>query len=296
VSGQHGRQTRLTTRQAWPARRICLVAAQLCVLIVCAAGTLGASEAGATPLAWSTLGLADEGPHPANALLSDSCPSTALCVATDESGHIVTSTEPTGGEEAWSAPVSIDPGHPLESVACPSSKLCIAVDPYGSAFYSTNPTGGPTAWHQTAIDPNLSAESGFRPRTLIACPTTKLCVVSTGTNELVTSTEPTGTASAWHVASNPELSQGRFTSLACASESMCVVDYTVDECCSAYYSATAPTGGWSGWKHTGNDPAGIGGLTALTCPTTSLCVGGSFVNEIVTSTAPATGPWSDSTP
>ena len=68
----------------------------------------------ADPLSWTPATLVDTGPNPDNSILDVSCPVAGLCVATDEDGNILTSTDPTGGEEAdWSAPVSLDPGRPL---------------------------------------------------------------------------------------------------------------------------------------------------------------------------------------
>ena len=54
-----------------------------------------------------------------------SCPSASLCVAVDDVGNLVTSTDPSGGAGAWSTPVSIGGG--LSAVACPSTTLCVAL-------------------------------------------------------------------------------------------------------------------------------------------------------------------------
>ena len=253
------------------------------------------SQAATDPLSWSPATLVDTGPHPINAILGISCPSTGLCVATDEDGNVLTSTNPTGGEEEdWAAPVSIDPGHPLEKVSCPTTTFCVAVDGYGDAFTSTEPTGGASKWHETKIDPDLSGEDSYSFATFISCPTTKFCAVVTGSRELLTSTEPLGGASKWTVSTNETMGAGYFSSLSCQSETLCVTDYSVAEDSSFIYSSTDPTGGWTDWSHTGS-VSWLGGLVGPSCPTSSLCIGGSGSN-VVTSTSPATGPWTESGP
>jgi len=253
------------------------------------------SRAATDPLSWSPATLVDTGPHPINAILSISCPSTGLCVATDEDGNVLTSTDPTGDEEGdWSVPVSIDPGHPLEQVACPTTTFCVAVDGYGDAFSSTEPTGGASKWHEAKIDPSLSGEDPSSFATFVSCPTTKFCAVVTGSRELITSTEPLGGASKWTVSTNENMGAGYFSSLSCQSETLCVTDYSVAEDSSVIYSSTDPTGGWTQWSKTGS-VSWFGGLVGPSCPTSSLCIGGSGSN-IVTSSSPATGPWTESGP
>jgi len=54
------------------------------------------------------------------------CPSANRCVAVDQTGHVLTSTDPTGGAGAWRV-VDVDPNG-LVSLSCPSVALCVAVD------------------------------------------------------------------------------------------------------------------------------------------------------------------------
>jgi hypothetical protein len=63
-----------------------------------AVGAAGALEASSDPAsgAW-TQATIDGGLD----LTSVSCPSTSLCVATDQRGHIVVSTNPAGGASSW---------------------------------------------------------------------------------------------------------------------------------------------------------------------------------------------------
>jgi hypothetical protein len=69
---------------------------------------------------------------------SVSCPSSSLCVAVDSQGDVVTSTNPTGGSGAWSAPAQIDAPATLKGGAsCPSTSLCVAFDTGGNVLTAT---------------------------------------------------------------------------------------------------------------------------------------------------------------
>src|ERR1700693_3683005 len=55
-----------------------------------------------SPLTWSApVRVVHQPPFVANRLTSVSCPSTSLCVAVDEVGNVVTSTNSTGGAAVW---------------------------------------------------------------------------------------------------------------------------------------------------------------------------------------------------
>jgi hypothetical protein len=73
-----------------------------------------------------------------------SCPSARLCVATDGTPRILTSTNPTGGRRAWSLGEVGSFGY-IADIACPSTSLCVATGGDGGVdgFYtSTDPAGG----------------------------------------------------------------------------------------------------------------------------------------------------------
>src|SRR5437763_289953 len=75
-------------------------------------------------------------------LTAVSCPSTTLCVAVDNIGNVITSTNPGAGAPAWSA-AAVDAPHALLGVSCaPSTTLCVAVDGSGDVVAPNNPTGG----------------------------------------------------------------------------------------------------------------------------------------------------------
>ena len=115
--------------------------------------------------------------------VSISCPSTSLCVAGDDVGHVVATTHPFRGAGAWPS-VYRDPsvdigGSPNEGnvtdIACPSSSLCVAVDANGFVLASTNPTAR-GSWKRSAIDPGFFAQPDVGQLDAVACPSVSECV------------------------------------------------------------------------------------------------------------------------
>jgi hypothetical protein len=158
-------------------------------------------------------------------LTSISCPSTALCVAVDGAGNVVTSTDPTGGAGAW-AVAKIDSsqtqnntdnaGAVLDrSVSCPSTAMCVAVDAAGNALVSTQPAGGAVAWTNIHIDTNRSfgcTAGGLTcqtPLVSVSCPSTSLCAAVDFSGNILTSGSPT-TPGSW---SSTSATGGRLGSL-----------------------------------------------------------------------------------
>jgi hypothetical protein len=94
-----------------------------------------------------------------------SCTSTPVCVATTNSGQVV--TNPGALSRPFHA-VTIDPGHQLTGVVCSTTGRCVAVDEAGGVFESDNPNGDASAWPRVAgLRAGLDA---------IACPTSSTCV------------------------------------------------------------------------------------------------------------------------
>lgn len=109
-------RVRLLSRSA---RRRALNLLGLFVLAAaCFAGA--SSSAVADTLSWSFPTLIDGQPPFLQGLRSVSCPTTSLCVAVDEHGNVVTATNPTGGQGAWTtANASGNADVFLTSVSCP---------------------------------------------------------------------------------------------------------------------------------------------------------------------------------
>ena len=96
----------------------------------------------ASPLTWAAPVRVDHQPSfEGTSLSSVSCPGSGLCVAVDNSGNVVTSSNPTGGPVAWTV-TKVDASNSLFGVSCPSSGFCAVVDNDGNVVTSSNPTGG----------------------------------------------------------------------------------------------------------------------------------------------------------
>jgi hypothetical protein len=260
------------------------------LLVVMLPGSARASS----PLLWSAPELVDHEPPYETLTLASfkdiSCPTTSLCVAVDSNGDVITSTNPTGGAGAWTVTnirsVSFPNGY--KAISCPSIHLCVALDGDENISVSTNPTGGASAWSVFAAPtPEEFIPYGTTGGD-VSCPSVSMCVITDGNGDVLTSTNPTGGASAW------SFSEGIGGSLACPSTSLCVAVG------SSIFTTTNPTGGASAWQ----DGGGLSGVSlgGLSCPTTSLCIAGastssSSTSGIAWSTNPTggSGAWSETT-
>jgi hypothetical protein len=205
------------------------------------------------------------------ALYGVSCPSVSLCVAVDDAGNVITSTNPTGGPAAWTV-THVDKNNSIRAVTCPSTSLCVATDDEGNVIASTNPTGGAAAWTVTHVDTGK-----YESMSAVTCPSTSLCVAADNAGNVIASTNPTGGASAWtvtHVSSDPIIA------VTCPSTSLCVASHQYG---GNQIMSTNPTGGASAW--TVNPDY----MSAVTCPSTSLCVATGVAGNVITSTNPAGG-------
>jgi hypothetical protein len=132
-----------------------------------------------------------------SSLTGVSCPSTSLCVATDATGDVFTSTTPAAGVRTW-IKTSIDESNRLTGVACPSTDLCVAVDNAGNLATSTDPAHN--AWTVTNVE-------GTNPFIGVECPSTSVCAAATATDVLV-SNSPSAGASAWTITRNADSATG----------------------------------------------------------------------------------------
>jgi hypothetical protein len=150
--------------------------------------------------AWTATNIDSRNGNPGSALNGVSCPSSSLCVAVDGSGKVLTTSNPTGGASAWTT-THVDPeSSGFSAVSCPTTSLCVAVDSSGNVVTSSDPTGGAAAWTAAAIDTTFIPETGTtttEPLTGVSCPSAELCVAIDAKGQVLTSTNPTGGASAW---------------------------------------------------------------------------------------------------
>jgi hypothetical protein len=245
-------------------------------------------------------------------LNSVACPSTTLCIAVNQQGDAVTSTNPTGGEKAWTlTPADQGSGFPgpvMLSVACPSSKLCVAGDVDGNVVTSTNPTGGEGAWTTTHIDE--STVELPNELTGASCTPSGLCVGIDQAGNVVSSTNPAGGAGTW---SQPAIiaANGSLADVSCPSSSFCAatangnilttsepaepfswvttkfynfvpslrsIDCLSTTLCFAFddegnvLSSSNPTGGKAAWSTAAINPEASGGQAKISCGSPTLCV------------------------
>ena len=266
-----------------PGRRARSAAARAALAVAAVAGGLvwslapvsPATATPSSPLQWGAPVVAAHQPaYGVQGTLSGvSCPSSSLCAAVDDSGNLVTSTDPTGGTSAWST-VDADPATPFYGVSCPTVSLCVAVDFHGDVVTSTDPTGGAGAWTVTPADSgNILLD--------VSCPSAALCVAGDTDGHVVTSTDPTGGAAAW---TSTEVDAGNWvTGVSCPMVSLCVASAQVG----TVLTSTDPAGGATSWT-----PAQVDGtdeLAGVSCATTSMCVAVDQFGDVVTTTDPTGG-------
>lgn len=228
----------------------------------------------------------------ANPLNAIDCPTVRLCIAVDNDGNIVRSTDPTGGAKAWSLvhvvhdPVDLD----LVGIACPTARLCVIADGLQSVFTSTDPAVA-RRWTPHHIEP----VSGL---TSISCPTVRLCVASDGDESVLTTTDPTSASAAW--TRTPIATEGN---QGCLQEGMddCAAGIENVDCPSArlcvavdgqgfVLTSTDPTGGAGAWSVGLADLNGEWPTTKVSCPSAAFCAfGGGYGQTFATTLRPGAG-------
>lgn len=216
-----------------------------------------------------------------------SCPSPQLCVAVTFDGFIYTSTNPTGGADAWTV-TDLDggsgPSTHMYGVSCPSPSFCVASAGQGRIVTSTNPTAGAGAWSITQLETPLELRG-------VSCDSPTLCVAvgdngddarPAGSNngEIVVSADPLG--GAWQRAEMP--AAGSLFGISCPSPVLCV---TGDMFGNLLVSAN-PIGAPSPWPKV--DGGGTVQLTAFDCLSASRCIAVDSNGDVLTSASPTGGP------
>lgn len=196
--------------------------------------------------------------------LDVSCPSASFCAAIDDIGNVFTSTDPTGGIEAWTSTPLGDTS--LEAISCASAALCVITDFHGNILTSTEPTAGAAAWHSAHLD-----ESGLGG---VSCPSTSLCVIGGFFGEIFSSTEPAAGPEAWSSADFDE--SGYLLSVSCPLISFCAA---VDSFEGNALTSQDPFHVWTRQHLSAPE-----GLFAISCPSAELCVVGGTNGSVVVGT------------
>ncbi len=187
----------------------------------------------------------------------------------------------------------------LLGVSCPSQGLCVAVGTNNLIASSTDPTGGSPAWHfvyagegpwpNTESWPTENIEG--RQIQSVSCPSANLCVAVTDQGFIYSSTQPTGPASAWHVAQvdNGHGYNIHLFGVSCPTPTLCVAvsgkrstHGGVDN--GKIFTSTDPTGGASAWRSI--EFGELFEFRGVSCSSPSLCVAVAEDGRIVTSTDP----------
>ena len=216
----------------------------------------------------------------ANPIDGLACPSISLCVAVDNDGRVLSSTDPSGGARRWRS-ADVDGSNSLTAISCPSASVCVAVDGDGNAVTTDDSSGPASAWMVALVDSSIAEPSpdGGGPDLLrgVSCPSVSFCVAADSVGNIVYSRDPTGGSGAWaliHVDDNSDYGcagggltcQAPLMGVSCPTASLCTaVDFTGN-----ILQTTTPTGPLA-WA---SRPAGGGGpqsLWSVSCPTASFC-------------------------
>ncbi len=218
-----------------------------------------------------------------------SCPTASLCVAVSgrrvNRGKVFTSTDPTGGPEAWHL-TNLGESFDLRAISCSSANLCVAAGANGELLASTDPTGGASAWT------NLGSPGGSGSLQTISC-TSGLCLSGNNEGNLLTSTSPLQ-ASSWRQRNGG--GSVLVTGTSCPSSSACIAVDTNGH----VSTSTDPSGGAPAWTSTvvapfspeteEFDPEHPNGLFGASCLSESFCVVVGSGGQIYTSTNPFAAP------
>lgn len=211
---------------------------------------------------------------------SISCPSVDLCIAVDNSNHVVASVTPAAHHPHWTT-TAIAGARVFSSISCPSPSLCIAVDLSGHIARSTNPTGGSAAWHVEPMSPEVltarfpaSLSANFL--SAVSCASETLCVATDRGGDIFASTQPGAGAATWTRASVDP--RGGLDAVSCiaAPHSCTAVDTDGDA-----VSSSDPTAGAGAWRLTAIAPRRLP-LSGVSCVTSGRCAAVAFSGEALT--------------
>jgi hypothetical protein len=283
-------------------RAISCVSASFCAASDLAGYVFTSTNPAAGADAWSSAKVASM-----NAM---SCPSSSLCVGLDYYGKVFTSTNPLAGADTWqSSPIfSTSPSacttacgfiasseeRPLDEVSCPSLSLCVVGDWFGHVHATTNPTGGSDAWSSAYIDSNRLAYPMLNPQTPIrdvSCPSERLCVVTDGVGDVITSQNPTGDVSAWRLSRAAPSVLGApqppsMYTMACASVSFCTAVRTNGQVTPPNSEVVLTYNPLAGLEWTRAFIDSAAPLSAISCPSSSLCVAVDESGNVIVGRAP----------
>ncbi len=201
----------------------------LCVAVDVAGNVITSTDPAGGARAWTVTHVDDAldyecwkyggtGPGCQPALVAVSCPALSLCVAVDDSGNVISSSNPTGGALAWSGGALPGAGYPIadafHGLSCPSAFLCVAVD-----FAQSVETWNASQRGHSRTDAVISSNAFVG----VSCRSDSLCFAFDSAGNLYGSTNPAGPASAWTIAYVDRTgADAGVTGVSCPSASSCI--------------------------------------------------------------------------
>ncbi len=181
----------------------------------------------------------------------------------------------------------------LLNVSCPSASFCVATGTQNLIASSTDPTGGPGAWNVVYAGEGRYESSPGAPPVItnrqvqgVSCPTSGLCVAVTTLGQILSSTDPTGPASAWKVTEvSATGANTHLYGVSCPTESLCVAVSGRRTNRGKVFTSTAPASGLWQEADLGEAPD----LRAVSCSSPAFCVAVGYNGEVVVSGDPSGG-------
>jgi hypothetical protein len=159
------------------------------------------------------------GANCAASLVAVACGSVTYCVAVDDAGNVLSSSNPTEGPSGWSGNTSgsLPEDESYNGVACPSSGSCFLTDSYSGDIATLRGSAG---------FPAVAAHLFAGQAAGLACQSASFCVAYDNSGSLFDSNAPTSSAAAWASAATPAGTEA-ITAASCPpSSSSC---FAIDE-------------------------------------------------------------------
>jgi hypothetical protein len=185
------------------------------------------------------------------------------------------------------------------AVRCPSNAVCVALTDSGKVFTTRNASATQPTWKMTAGLTVIGTEESSEQSSAynLSCPSVHLCVTTQLFGKVLTTSDPTGPASAWHavdIQPSGVDAEAKIDSISCPSVSMCVAginEWSNEEGGGTSLdiaTTTNPTGPASAWSIAAS-PANADYLTELACSPGGLCAGGDDGTGVLATAHVATG-------
>ena len=192
----------------------------------------------------------------------------------DQFGYVFSTTvfNGTWAGGSYGNSAELDGASALTAVSCPSPSFCVAADTSGDVITSSHPSPTGSSPLSLTVDPSAwkvshSVVPASNSLAALACPSVTFCVAITRQGNIVTSTNPTGGASAWKL--TRLAGSMMLVSVSCASRNFCMVGDLSD----SVFVSNNPSGGSSAWTRVRVTAQGTQAMVALSCPITGFCVG-----------------------